>query len=55
MVVNEASLIVEQADQLADATSVATLAVSLYSAEVTQMAKMSDTEVRVMANKAMDI
>ena len=52
MAINEASLIVVEGDQLADTTTVASLAISLSSAGVIQMPRMQGAQVRVMATKA---
>ena len=53
MTVNKASLIIVKGDQLPDATTMASLAISLSNAGVTQMYKMPGSEVSIMATKAM--
>ena len=55
MAINEASLIKVKANQLLDATTVASLAILLSSGGVTQMHKMVGLEVSIVATKAMAI
>ena len=53
MAINTASLIVVEGNQLPDATTVASLAISLSSAKTSQMHKILGPKVRVVATKAM--
>ena len=55
MAINEASLIMVKDDQLLDTTTVASLAILLSSAGVTQMHKMPGPKVRVVVTKAVAI
>ena len=55
MAINKASLIVVKANQLLDATIVASLAILLSSARASHMHKMPGPEVRVVVTKTMVI
>ena len=55
MGINETSLILVKGDQLPDATTVASLAISLSGAGVTKMHKMRVSKVKIMATKAIAI
>ena len=52
MAINKASLIIAEGNQLLDATIVASQAISLSNARVTQILKMLGPKVSVMATKA---
>ena len=55
MAINKANLIVVEGDLQPDATTVASLVISLRSTEVTEMPKISGCKVRVMPTKVLDI
>ena len=53
MAINKASIIMVEGNQLPDATTMASLAIFLSTAGVTQMPKMQGPKARVITTKAM--